>query len=89
MPLTDAACKGARPKDKPYKKADGGGLYLEVAPNGGRYWRLKYRFSGKEKRLACGGYPKTSLAEVREKRAVAKKMLTDEIAPTSAKQDCV
>ncbi|GAA0555172.1 integrase [Rhizomicrobium palustre] len=87
MPLTDAACKGARPKDKPYKKADGGGLYLEVAPNGGRYWRLKYRFLGKEKRLACGVYPETSLAEAREKRAVAKKMLAEGIDPSSAKQD--
>jgi integrase len=87
MPLTDAACKGARPKDKPYKKADGGGLYLEVTPSGGRYWRLKYRFLGKEKRLACGVYPETSLAEAREKRAVAKKMLSDGIDPSSAKQD--
>lgn len=87
MPLTDTVCKNARPKDKPYRKADGGGLYLEVVPNGGRYWRLKYRFLGKEKRLACGVYPETSLAEAREKRAVAKKMLADGIDPSSAKQD--
>ena len=87
MPLTDTACKSARPKVKAYRKADGGGLYLEVAPNGSRYWRLKYRFLGKEKRLACGVYPETSLAEAREKRAVAKKMLADGIDPSSAKQD--
>jgi integrase len=87
MPLTDTACKNARPKEKPYKKADGGGLYLEVMPTGARYWRLKYRFGGKEKRLACGVYPETSLAEAREKRAVARKMLGDEIDPSSAKRE--
>jgi hypothetical protein len=86
MPLTDTACKNARPKAKPYRKADSGGLYLEVVPSDGRYWRLKYRFLGKEKRLACGVYPETSLAEAREKRAVAKKMLADRIDPSSAKQ---
>lgn len=87
MPLTDTACKNARPKNKSYKKADGNGLYLEVMPTGARYWRLKYRFGGKEKRLACGVYPETSLAEARERRAVARKMLVDGIDPSSAKRD--
>ena len=87
MALTDTACKNARSKEKPYKKADGGGLYLEVMPNGSRYWRLKYRFGGKEKRLACGVYPETSLAEAREKRAVARKMLEAGIDPSSAKRE--
>lgn len=87
MPLTDTACKNARPKNKSYKKADGNGLYLEVMPTGARYWRLKYRFGGKEKRLACGVYPETSLAEARERRAVARKMLADGIDPSSAKRD--
>lgn len=45
----------AKPKDKPYKLADGGGLYLLIKPNGARYWRLKYRVAGKEKLLALGG----------------------------------
>lgn len=87
MPLTDTACKNARARDKAYKKADGGGLYLEVMPTGSRYWRLKYRFGGKEKRLACGVYPETSLADARNKRAVARKMLEDGIDPSSAKRD--
>ena len=54
MALTDAACKNAHPKAKAFKKTDGNGLYLHVMPNGGRYWRLKYRFTGKEKVLALG-----------------------------------
>lgn len=51
-PLTDSAIKVAKPKDSPYKLTDGQGLYLEVTPNGSKLWRLKYRFDGKEKRLA-------------------------------------
>jgi hypothetical protein len=50
--------------DKPYKLADGAGLYLEVDPAGGKYWRLKYRFAGKEKRISLGVYPEVSLAGV-------------------------
>jgi hypothetical protein len=52
--LTDPAAKNAAPKDKPYKLADGRGLYLEVMPNGAKYWRLKFRYGGKEKRIALG-----------------------------------
>jgi hypothetical protein len=55
--LTDPAVKNAAAKEKPYKLADGRGLYLEVMPNGSKYWRLKFRFGGKEKRLALGVYP--------------------------------
>ena len=54
--------------DKPYKMSDGGGLYLEVDPAGGKYWRFKYRFAGKEKRISLGVYGDVSLAEAREKR---------------------
>ena len=50
MPLTDSICRNAKAKDKQYKLADGGGLYLLVKPTGGRYWRMKYYFAGKEKR---------------------------------------
>lgn len=56
MPLTALAVSNANPTEKPYKLADGGGMYLEVMPNGSKYWRLKYRFAGKEKRLALGVY---------------------------------
>ena len=54
MPLTNMQCQSAKPKAKPYKLTDGGGLYMLVHPNGSRYWRLKYRMHGKEKLLALG-----------------------------------
>ncbi len=54
MKLNARQVSAARPKDKPYKLSDGGGLYLLVHPGGSRYWRLKYRFSGKEKLLSLG-----------------------------------
>ena len=87
MPLTDTACKNAKPEAKPYKLADGGGLYLEVAPSGSKYWRLKYRFVGKEKRLAFGVYPEVSLAEARERRAVARKALLTGSDPSEIKKE--
>src|SRR3546814_16735107 len=70
-PLTDAAIRRAKPAAKAVRLYDSGGLYLEVAPNGGRYWRQKYRFAGKEKRLALGGYPDVSPADARVRRAGA------------------
>jgi hypothetical protein len=73
--LSDTTCRNAKAKAKSYKLADGEGLYLEVMPNGGRYWRLKYRFGGKEKPLSFGVYPQTTLLETRNKRAVARKIL--------------
>lgn len=60
---------------------DAGGLYLEVAPTGGKWWRLKYRFAGKEKRISLGVYPDVSLKEAREKRDAARKHLSNEIDP--------
>mgnify|MGYP004506176587 FL=1 len=75
MNLTARQLDTAKPKEKPYKLSDGGGLYLEVATSGSRYWRLKYRYAGKEKRLAFGVYPEVSLAEARDKREAAKKVL--------------
>ncbi|MBM1298330.1 tyrosine-type recombinase/integrase [Serratia nematodiphila] len=75
MKLTARQVDTAKPKEKPYKLSDGGGLYLEVATSGSRYWRLKYRYAGKEKRLAFGVYPEVSLAEARDKREAAKKVL--------------
>ena len=61
MPLTDVKVRSAKPKSAVYRLLDAGDLYLEVTPSGGRYWRLKYRFAGKEKRLALGVYPTVSL----------------------------
>lgn len=74
MKLTARQVETAKPKDKSYKLSDGGGLYLEVTASGSRYWRLKYRYGGKEKRLAFGVYPEVSLAEARDKRDVAKRL---------------
>lgn len=54
MNLNDTICRNAKPKEKAYRLTDGGGMYLEVMPNGGRYWRMNYRFMGKQKRLAFG-----------------------------------
>lgn len=81
MPLTDTACKNARPKDKPYKRADEKGLLLLINPNGGKYFRFKYRFAGKEKTLALGVYPDTSLKEARDQRDLARKQLVNGIDP--------
>lgn len=56
MPLTDIAIRNAKPREKAYKLADGGGMYLQVQPNGGKWWRYAYRFDGKQKLLALGTY---------------------------------
>lgn len=87
MKLTDKACKTAKAKEKPYKLADGGGLYLEVMPTGSKCWRMKYRIFGKEKRLAIGVYPLVSLAEARQSREMAKKQLLQQVDPSDAKRD--
>jgi len=57
MALSDTKIRSTKPTDKPYKLADAGGLYLLITPAGGKLWRLKYRFEGKEKLLALGAYP--------------------------------
>ena len=81
MPLTDVAIRKAKPTDKPQKLADGGGLFLLLNPNGSRWWRLKYRTAGKEKLLSLGTYPDTGLADAREKRDQARKLLAAGIDP--------
>jgi integrase len=86
MKLTDTATRKAKPEAKPYKMADGGGMYLEVMPNGSKYWRLKFRFAGKEKRLALGVYPDTTLALARERREEARKLLANGGDPSAVKQ---
>jgi hypothetical protein len=73
MSLTDIAIKNAKPRNKPYKIADSGGLCLLVQPTGGKWWRYRYRFGNKEKTLALGCYPDVSLAEARERHANARK----------------
>lgn len=94
MSLTDTAIRKAKPgitskgktTDRPYKLADAGGLYLEVAPSGGKWWRFKYRFRGKEKRLSLGVYPETTLKEAREKHQTARKQLSQGIDPGATRK---
>jgi integrase len=81
MPLTDTAIKKAKPAGKPIKLADGSGLFLLVVPAGGKWWRFRYRFDGKQKELSMGVYPDVSLARAREKRDEARRLLADGIDP--------
>lgn len=86
MPLTDTAIRAIKPTSKTAKYFDGGGLYLEVAPSGGKWWRLKYRFQGKEKRISLGTYPTIGLKEARERREDTKKILANGIDPSAQRQ---
>ena len=93
MPLTDTAVRNAKSRKKPYRKFDGGGLYIEISPGGGKWWRFKYRFDGKEKRISLGTYPDVPLAGrkdkqtgewingARDKRDKARQLLADGIDP--------
>jgi len=86
-PLTDIQVKNAKPKDKAYKLADGGGMYLEVTPAGSKLWRMKFRqANGSESRLAFGTYPEVSLLEAREKRTEARKQIAQGIDPGQARR---
>lgn len=89
MPLTDLACKKATcPEDKARERySDSGGLYLEVLPAGGKYWRWKYRFATKEKRLFLGTYPEVSLAQARLDRDKARATLKEGHDPAQLKKD--
>lgn len=75
MPLNARQIDTAKPREKEYKLTDGGGLYLLIKPNGAKYWRLKYRVLGKEKKLSIGVYPDISLADARLKREEARKVV--------------
>lgn len=84
--LTDSAIRSAKRSDRPRKLADGRGLHLLVAPNGGRYWRYSYRFRGKQKTLALGVYPDVGLAKARERHLAARQLLTENMDPAAEKQ---
>lgn len=86
MPLTATAIRNAKPGKTARRLFDSGGLYLEVAPAGGRWWRLKYRIGGKEKRLSLGVYPAVSLADARERRDEARKLLAAGVDPSAQRQ---
>ncbi|MBO7832502.1 tyrosine-type recombinase/integrase [Burkholderia pseudomallei] len=86
MNLSDLAVRNAKPQDKPYKLTDGDGMFLLVQPNGGKYWRLAYRYLGKQKTLALGVYPEASLALARQRRAEAREQLAKGADPGEAKK---
>ena len=86
MPLTNTAIRAAKPQAKAVKLFDGGGLYLEVSPAGGKWWRWKYRFAGKENRLSFGVYPDVPLKAAREKRDSARRQLAAGIDPSQARR---
>ncbi|MFN8290184.1 MAG: integrase arm-type DNA-binding domain-containing protein [Chitinophagaceae bacterium] len=87
MPLSDRQCHAAKPKHKPYKLSDFEGLYLEVVPTGAKYWRLKYRYGGKEKRLFIGIYPDVTLQQARQEKLAAKETIACGIDPVLAKRE--
>jgi hypothetical protein len=86
VPLSDVQVSKAKPKDKPYKLTDGGGLFLLVTPSGGKLWKLKYRFSEMEKKLSFGAYPSITLADARQRREDARKLLANGIDPGEIKK---
>jgi integrase len=87
MPLTDVKCRSAKGKASTYKLSDGGGMHLLVNADGAKYWRLAYRWHGKQKTLALGVYPAVGLAEARAARDDAKRNLAAAIDPSAAKRE--
>jgi integrase len=86
MALTDLAARKAKPREKDYKLAAEKGLYLLVKHNGSKYWRMKFRFGGKEKTLSFGVYPEIGAAEATEKRDAARKVIRDGVDPSLEKK---
>ncbi|MFI4895650.1 MAG: tyrosine-type recombinase/integrase, partial [Steroidobacterales bacterium] len=83
MPLSDTAIRNAKPGTKPMRLFDRDGLYLEVTPGGGKWWRFKYRFGGKEKRLSLGVYPDVELKKARKRTSEARQLLADGVDPSA------
>jgi len=86
MPLSDLKVRNAKPTGTTYKLTDGGGLYLAVTPSGGRLWRWKYRFEGKEKLMSLGTYPEISLVRARERHADGRRLLAEGTDPMAEKK---
>src|SRR5271168_4201841 len=82
MSLSDTIVRKCKPLAKPKKLSDGGGLHVLVQPNGSKLWRLAYRFAGRQKTLALGAYPTVSLADARDHRDEAKRLLARSIDPS-------
>jgi hypothetical protein len=86
MTITDTTIKNAKPIGKPYKISVSGGMYVLVHSNGGKYFRLDYRFEGKRKTLALGTYPDVLLKLAQERQGLAKQQIADGIDPNTHKQ---
>ena len=86
MTLTDTKIRNAKPGKKPQRLFDERGLYLEVSPAGGKWWRLKYRIAGKEKRVSLGVYPDVSLRDARDRRDESRRLLADGIDPSDSRK---
>ena len=85
--LTITQIRSLKPRQKPYKVGDGRGLYIHVPISGSRLWRFKYRLpDGREKLLALGSWPDTSLKSAREKRDAARRLLDDGVDPSATRQ---
>lgn len=87
MPLFEIKVRTAKPLNKPYKLFDAGDLFILVHPNGGKWWRYKYRYAGKEKLLALGIYPDVTLAAARERHLQARKVLAGGKDPNETKKE--
>ena len=87
MALSDTALRNAKPTEKPYKLYDERGLYVIVNPNGGKWWRLKYRLDGKEKTISLGTYPEVTLAQARGKRDDARSLVADNTDPSHHRRE--
>jgi integrase len=86
MPLTETTVKAAKPAAKPYKRFDDRGLYLLVTPEGGRWWRLKYRYAGRERGISLGTYPDVSLKAARDRRDAARRLVAAGIDPSAQRK---
>ena len=86
MSLSEMKVRNAKPKEKFYKLTDGDGLYLHVTEKGGKLWRFRYRFGGKEKLLALGSYPEITLLDARQRRDGARRQLANKIDPGAVRK---
>lgn len=88
-PLSDTQIRAAKPQEKTYKLFDGGGLFLEIKPNGSKLWRLKYRFRGREKLISLKGYPQISLSQARQQRDTYRQLIASNIDPSEQRQETI
>jgi hypothetical protein len=86
MAITDVVIRNAKPRDKAYKLFDERGLFIQITPAGGKWWRFKFRFDGKEKLLSLGTYPDVPLKAARDKRDEARKLIAAGVNPSESRK---